>query len=55
MHAVVRVDTLRTVHNVGFLVEWLIYCYLGYNGIKLSGDDHLLENTTEAVRQEIER
>lgn len=28
---------------------------LGYHGLKKSGDDHLLEDTFDAVRKQIER
>ena len=28
MLRLIRVDTLRRVNNVGFLVEWLIYIYI---------------------------
>ena len=30
MLRLVQVDTLRRVHNVGFLVEWLTYIYIIY-------------------------
>ena len=38
-------------------MSYLVLCklVLGYNGLLHRGDDHVLEDTVEAVRAEVER